>query len=290
MGPGSAAFMKLNTLQRCKPLLGTFIEISLQGNYSEQALIDYSEDAFTELKRLHNSLSFHESNSDLTRLNVKLLQQFTENIHLTEELSEILSLAQSLYHLSGGYFDLTIAPSLIFSEQLPNHLGITPKEFGNFSNITIENNSLRANKPLCIDLGGIAKGYAVDRAMTKIPTNCIASINAGGDLYHNHWQGECVDIKYGKKTSAKKSYLMRNAALASSGNYLQDNQSAFINPTTHQQHKFKGSISVFASSVMIADALTKVVLFTPKHSIKSILKFFDAQAIKINRFGFSKNI
>jgi thiamine biosynthesis lipoprotein ApbE len=94
----------------------------------------------------------------------------------------------------------------------------------------------------------------------------------------------------GKKTSAKKRVIMRDAALATSGNYHQGNQSAFINPITNQQHKFKGSISVFAPSVMIADALTKVVLLTPKHSIKSILKCFDAQAIKINRFGFSKNI
>jgi thiamine biosynthesis lipoprotein len=282
--------MKLNVLQRCKPLLGTFIEISLQGDHSQQALIDYSEEAFTELKRLHNKLSFHEADSDLTRLNLKLLQQFPDKIHLTEELSDLLALGQSMYHLSGGYFDLTIAPNLIFSEQLPNHLGISPKEYGNFSNVTIENNSLRSNKPLCIDLGGIAKGYAVDKAMAKIPTDCIASINAGGDLYHNHWQGESVDIKYGEKTSAKKRVMMRDAALATSGNYLQGNQSAFINPITNQQHKFKGSISVFAPSVMIADALTKVVLLTPKHSIKSILKCFDAQAIKINRFGFSKNI
>ena len=282
--------MKLNSLQRCKPLLGTYVELSLQGRYSQQALLNFSEDAFRELQQLHDKLSFHNANSDLSQLNTKLLDQNSGAIALTKELKEILIIGQSMHSLSEGFYDLTIAPHLVLSQQLPNHLGMSHQNYGNFSHISIADNTLHTTKPVCIDLGGIAKGYAVDQAITKIPKDCTVSINAGGDLYHSHWQGEFVEIKYGKRIFAKKRIKMKNSALATSANYFQGNQSAFINPKTNQQRTIKGSISVFASSVMIADALTKVVLLTPKNKIISILKSFDAQAIKINRLGFSANM
>ncbi len=282
--------MKLNSLQRCKPLLGTFIEVSLQGEHSEQALIDFSEQAFTELQRLHDQLSFHSANSDLSILNQKLLQKVPTAVHLSDELSEILALAQRLYKLSDGYYDVTIAPDLVLNKQLPNHLHISQQNYGNFADLLINDRTMVASKPTCIDLGGIAKGYAVDCAIAKIPADCKAIINAGGDLYHSHWQGELVKIKYGEKYSAQKTYTMQNAALATSANYYQGNASVFIDPKTHQQQFIAGSVSVFASRVMIADALTKVVLLCPKKIVKSALAFFNAQAVTINRFGFSHKI
>jgi len=280
--------MTINSLQRCKPLLGTFVEVSLQGNCSEQALLNYSELAFDELTRIHGLLSFHDKDSELSQVNIKLIAQPNEATKISTELSDILSLAQSLFTFSRGLYDLTIAPSLVFNEQLPNHLSLSEKAYGNFANLKFDNNIISTTKPLCLDLGGIAKGYAVDQAVKKLPPELEISINAGGDLYQNNWQENSVAVRYAKQYFAKRNIPMLNSALATSGNYYRNGKSAFIEPITKEQKKLHGCISVFAPSVMLADALTKIVLFMPKHECRTILELYNAQAFKISRFGFIK--
>jgi len=280
--------MSINSLQRCKPLLGTFVEVALQGDCSEQALLSYSELAFDELRRIHCLMSFHDSDSELSQLNRKLITQPNKAIKISTELNDVLSLAQSLFIFSGGVYDLTIASSLVINEQLPNHLSLSEKPYGNFADLSFDNNFIRATKPLCLDLGGIAKGYAVDQAVKKLPPELEISINAGGDLYQNNWQESSVAVRFAKQYFAKRNIPMLNSALATSGNYYRNGKSAFIEPTTKEQKKLHGCISVFAPSVMLADALTKIVLFMPKQESRTILELYNAQALKISRFGFIK--
>lgn len=282
--------MNVNSLQRCKPLLGTFVEVSLQGKCSEQALLDYSECAFDEIARIHHLFSFHESGSELSKINTKLLTQPNTKIEIGKELVDILSLAQSLFVHSNGQYDLTIASSLVLDGQLPNHLNLNNQTYGKFSDINIGKNTISSSKPLCLDLGGIAKGYAVDQAVNKLPQELDISINAGGDLYQNNWQGKQVQVKFGKRSSATRNTLMRHQALATSGNYYRYGKSAIIEPFSQKQKKIHGCISVFASSVMLADALTKLVLLMPRQECKSILELYQVHAFKINRFGLIKTI
>ncbi len=294
--------MKKNTLERCKTLLGTFVEIELKGAVDDDELIALSNSLFDEIERIHNLFSFHSELSEISALNRQALDLANRaeddknslTLTVSEDLNKVLSLALQLNQFTRGLYDITVAPSLILNEQLPNHLALTlvnrhcTLSLGNSSHITCKDGEVTITKPLCIDLGGIAKGYAVDCALKKVPEHIFCRINAGGDLAINQWKNEEVAVKYNKRGSALRTVKMQNRALATSGNYLRDKKSAFVNPLTGKHIKFKGSMSVFSADVMLSDALTKAMILSSRAQRRQLAKYYNAQAIKINRLGFVK--
>ena len=169
-----------NTFKRCKPLLGTYVEVSLSGEVNDIELITISNDIFSEIRRIEQIMSFHDPFSELSQLNKAMLAYSNRPLILSNELLQVINLAMDLYHKSVGYYDIAIAPRLVIDAHLPNHLGISRSNIlGNSSNIKLHRNTLVNNKPICIDLGGIAKGYAVDCAVKKIPKHvefCIMQV------------------------------------------------------------------------------------------------------------------
>ena len=63
------------SIQRCKPILGTYVEVSLTGRVPESELIQISEDLFKELERIHNLMSFHDEGSELSLINQNAHQE-----------------------------------------------------------------------------------------------------------------------------------------------------------------------------------------------------------------------
>lgn len=289
--------MTSNKLTRCKTLLGTFVEIDLKGHIEDNMLISLSEELFDEIERIHHLLSFHDEASELSQLNKQALNLANGETlvrELSTDLNKVLSFALELHQFTRGHYDITIAPSLVLSKQLPNHLSLSLDNsnnllsFGNSFNISCNAGVITINKPLCIDLGGIAKGYAVDCALSKVPEHVQCCINAGGDLAMSHWQNESVSLKYAKRSSALRTVQMQNSALATTGNYHRSNKSGIVKPSTGKQVRFKGSMSVFSSKAMLSDALTKAMILSSKAQKRKIAKYYNAQAIKINRLGFVK--
>lgn len=294
--------MTLNHLERCKTLLGTFVEIELRGEVADDELIALSEVIFNEIERVHHTLSFHSETSELSSLNrqaLSLANRFDPNnqtlsIAISKDLNRVLSFALELNQFTRGLYDVTVAPSLILNEQLPNHLSLNVTSqnctvaFGNSSNMSCKESVVHIDKPLCIDLGGIAKGYAVDCALSKVPEHIYCRINAGGDLAINQWKNEEVALKYNKRSTALRSVKMQNSALATTGNYHRGNRSAIVQPATGKHVKFKGSMSVFSSQAMLSDALTKAMILSSRSQKRKMAKYYNAQAIKINRLGFVK--
>jgi thiamine biosynthesis lipoprotein len=290
----------LNHLERCKPLLGTFVDVSLTGNTADNELISVSNNVFAEIERIQNLMSFHDPLSELSKLNQKMLNQINQPHLLSNDLKQVLTLAIKLSQQSSGYYDITVAAKLVLDGELPNHLLLDETcikgTLGNSSDVALHGQHLINSSPVCFDLGGIAKGYAVDCAIKKIPKNLTFTINAGGDMAISNWKQHTIALKFGKDKQALKNVIMLDSSVATSGNYYHDTRSHIINPLindkSNQQvaHHFNGSVSVFANNTMLADALTKVIiLMKPKKSI-SLLKYFNAKAIIINRFGFKRTI
>jgi FAD:protein FMN transferase len=285
--PDMSAVLKSCTVQRCKPLLGTFVEITIEGQASESELIRCSETAFTEIARIHDLLSFHDQYSELSRFNRWAISQSSAGFNASDELSEVLTLALQLNRQSDGDFDVCIAPSLIRSGQLPNHLGLKNASLGMSKDIQMIGNSIKVAQPVCMDLGGIAKGYAVDKAIALLPASLRCTINAGGDLRMNHWKNEHVGLQFAQNRRSQRCHLMLAAAVATSGSYYHNGQCAIISPRTARASKRGGSVSVFAGSTMVADALTKIIWLTPREQACRIISGFGAHAISINRFGIA---
>jgi thiamine biosynthesis lipoprotein len=261
----------------------------------EKTLIHWSNIAFDEIERIHQTLSFHQLDSELSALNTALITTPNSPFTLSTDLHTVMTFAHQLFEQSNGYYDISVAAPLVASKHLPNHLfkndtSLSKQNFGRFSDIRLDGNSIASSKAIFFDLGGIAKGYAVDQAISLLPDNISGSINAGGDMRVINWQKQMVEIKYSQRSCALKKLPMLNTALASSGSYYQEHGSQYFDPKARHYVKIKGSISVFANSAMIADALTKITVLMNRKDAKEVLNSFNANAISINRFGFSRHI
>jgi thiamine biosynthesis lipoprotein len=269
-----------SSIRRCQPLLGTFVEVSLEGPRSQAELIALSGEVFTEIRRIDGLLSFHREDSELSHINLHAARALQA---ISDDLRDVLREALWLSALSNGAFDISVAPTLIARGALPDH-GPAAAPEADWRDIELDGNRVRFGRALVVDLGGIAKGYAVDRAMALIPADVSACVNAGGDLRMRHWRQEHFAIRVpGSPLRATVSLPMRNAAVASSIGCPGDHLGMIIDPRERRPVRDPRSYSVFAANAMRADALTKVACLMP--SCAAIMRCAGAEAIAIDAEG-----
>lgn len=260
-----------NHLRRCRPLLGTYVEITLQGDFSDAQLIELSQSGFAAIEQIQQLMSFHASDSELTRIN---RYAHAEPQAISVLTFELLQQALQLSELSQGLFDISVGSVLVQHGALPNHQ-FRFSDDCNWQAIQLQPNAIFFSQPLQIDLGGIAKGFAVDKALDSIrqaaiqlnnssTTDINICINAGGDLRMTHWQQQTVGIRHPKQPQQLVPIALKNTALATSARYfLADSQltenAGIYSPITQAPVRDNRSYSVFANSCMLADALTKVI-------------------------------
>jgi FAD:protein FMN transferase len=273
-----------NHLARCRPLLGTYVEITLQGDFTHAQLIELSQRGFAAIEQVQQLMSFHASESELTRIN---RYAHLEPRPISALTFELLQQALQLSELSQGLFDVTVGSALVQHRALPNHdfcppdNHLTMNEYANWQAIQLQPETIFFSQPLQIDLGGIAKGFAVDKAfdaiqhaadkLTSEANNLNSSkadinicINAGGDLRMSHWQQQTVGIRHPQHPQQLLPITLKNTALATSAGYfLADSHltenAGIYSPKTHTPVRDNRSYSVFANTCMLADALTKVI-------------------------------
>lgn len=252
MGPGTPT--PLNRLARCRPALGTYVKISLCGD-DEGELLGHSQAAFAEIERVERLMSFHDPASELSRLN---REAHLRPVTVSRETAEVLRFGLRLSRLSDGAFDFTVAPELVRRGHLPDH-GQAADPRATWRDVHLEGGRVRFGRPLLVDLGGIAKGYAVDRAMAVVPSRLEAVVNAGGDLRMRPWRGRTVAVQVPRRRRRSlRQIVMRAGAVATSGSYLGEEGSPIFCPRRRQPIETRCSASVFATSCLHADALTKV--------------------------------
>ena len=268
------------SLERCQPLLGTFVEISLRGDCSEDELLRLSSAAFAQIRLVDEAMSFHRPDSELSELNRNAAQRACL---ISPALREVLAEALWLSRLSGGLFDVSTAAKLVHNKQLPNP-GIRVDRRANWEDIDLQGATVRFTRPLLIDLGGIAKGYAVDQAMQVIPEQIQCTINAGGDLRMNHWQGQRVGIRI-PGSDQLRELPMCAAALASSVSLQTRNDVVIIDPRCGSAVEDPRSYSVFASTAMRADGLTKIAVLGQRRGDGELLRRAGGIALIIDADG-----
>ncbi|MEZ5496638.1 MAG: FAD:protein FMN transferase [Gammaproteobacteria bacterium] len=250
----------MNQIKRCQPFLGTFVDIYIEAEISDENLIDVSNEAYSIIADIHRKMSFHEASSEVSRLNESA---YREPIKVSQDFIQVLNFSIELSILTDGIFDICIANELMKSGLLPNHNNY--KHHSNrYENIEIEDDTVFFKKPLSLDVGGVAKGYAVDKAFEHIVNKLDSanvsqiSINAGGDIRYFDWENSWVYIPNQNK-NLKPYQLLRPGLATSSGYYSPGNNLQVFSPVTGKQVEAKETISVFADKCMHADALTKVV-------------------------------
>ncbi len=211
-------------------------------------------------------MSFHEPASDVSRLN--RMAAF-EAVTVDPATFAVLEKAQALAELSDGVFDITVAAQLVAWGFLPrpeDAPDTDPK--ASWHDIALNGNTVRFQRPLWIDLGGIAKGYAVDYALTAmaLPAHAQISVNAGGDLRVAGPNPERVRLQAPADGQHVPVIEIENAGLASSSGRddLRVAHNGQVGPhidgKTHGSVGTRSFVSVVAPDCITADALTKIVL------------------------------
>jgi len=265
----------VSIVRRARPLLGTLIEIRVEGmqrNLASSAI----DIAFAEIARIHRLMSFHEPGSDLSRLHRARVGAW---VSVDARTREVLAYALRVARESNGCFDPTVAAEQVACGYLPQpHSAFVPDSNASWRDIELNDDDVRLCKPLWIDLGGIAKGYAVDRAV-EILLDAGAEqvcVNAGGDLRIAGPRAECVHVRDASGAIAAAVEL-GDAAIASSTSVPADATAAHRDGENKQPIEGGVTASVIAANCMTADALTKVVLARGAASARS-LAAFGAQA------------
>ncbi|MEY3224890.1 MAG: hypothetical protein RL565_1080 [Pseudomonadota bacterium] len=267
---------------RCKPLLGTFVEISTEdGEHLPHAI----EMAFTAIEQVQSLMGFHDPDSELSQINAR---SHLEPIRIHSWTAEVLAIAKEIHIESQGIFNCGIGHRLVEAGLLPRHISLNGQSFGGIEDLLfIEPNLVQSKLPLCLDLGGIAKGYAVDKAAEVLFSHDIqsGSVNAGGDM---RVFGNCTqDIQIrnpSKPLELIQIGSLKSGAVATSSLYFAkrdaDAKSYMVNPLNQEHIEFSESYSVIANECVYADALTKVVSISG-NAQHPCLSHFSAHAIKI---------
>jgi thiamine biosynthesis lipoprotein len=253
--------------RRAQPWLGTIVEISIGDDDYDYDLAAAFERAFESVALVHRLMSFHSPDSELARINRASIGDIVE---IDPHTYTVLQKAQEIFEASAGLFDIRVGGCLMNWHLLPlsgqKPIAYLPRQ---------KAYTLAAERQLkkltsdCLDLGGIAKGYAVDLAVSSLQEVGVrnACVNAGGDLRVIGESDTEVLLRDPAEPSSMIGKLhLRNQALATSASYFSVRESehgkysALVNGQTGEPILDKKSISVSASECMLADALTKVVM------------------------------
>ena len=233
--------------RRCRPLLGTFVEIDAD----DEAAI---EAGYAAIATVHHLMSAHEPDSDLSRVN-RFAHLGPVEVHAWTAL--VLERALFWAKESEGAFDpVRAGKAAIERGYLPCLPGQPEPAAAHWSWLELQGRSVRLLKPGCVDLGGIAKGFALDKAIEALRRAGADAglVNAGGDMAAFGPQPWPVQIADPLIRSPRIEIALENEALATSA--VLDGGWAHL-PGADRRWL---SASVRALSAMDADALTKVLL------------------------------
>jgi thiamine biosynthesis lipoprotein len=280
-------------IRRARPLLGTFVEIEVAG--AAKSKLDAAIDAaFEAVASIHRLMSFHDPESDVSRLNREACLR-PVSVHACTV--QVLEAAVEMHRRSKGIFDIAVAPALQI-------IGLLPRLSADSPDVT-EARTLDAiellpgqtvrfrHADVRIDLGGIAKGFAVDSALQALRGFGVTSglVNAGGDLAAFGEEPQTIHIRHPRDPRRLICNIeVTDEALASTARRFDLFQSAdttgsaIIDPRTRKPvHTIDGA-TVRASSCMVADALTKIVMIAGTDAIE-LLEHYNASALLISSDG-----
>lgn len=251
-------------VSRARPLLGTLVEICAWGGAHGIAAVASAFEAVAQVQRL---MSVHDPDSDVSRLN-RAGRDRSVQVHAWT--AEVLRFALKLQQESGGAFDCGIGSALERAGFLP--AGAAPAgpagAVADVDSVHFDGPvEARMKKPVCLDLGGVAKGYAVDRAVEALSDSGVAAglVNAGGDLRAFGLDGFPIMVRDPSSPGRyARAFRLSTGAVATSAGYyssgLADGEPVMpiFDPLRKRFLQSDLSVTVIATTCMAADALTKV--------------------------------
>jgi len=294
-------------------IFGTRFSLKLWAEDREDAdkAIDQVE---TEMWRLHHMLSPYEPGSELSRINT---HAFSELVMISSEMFTLLE--RSLYYgkLTDGAFDPSFSSIGQYydyragskpGENLTDRQIEEAKQAIDFRLIKLDKKSQAVqflHPQMKLDLGGIAKGYAVDRAADILYSLGIqnASISAGGDMRilgdksgKNRRKGQpwIIGIKNPRQEATAIRLPLENTAVSTSGDYERffidestgERVHHILDPKTGKSAAKLSSVTVLGEKGLDTDPLsTSVFVLGVEKGLTLINSLSEYDAILIDTTG-----
>ena len=240
-------------------LMGTRLDVVMSGN--ESLLTEVWRRIVAETERLHRMLNRFDPASDISCINHKAV---AHPVALSDELWNMLTDIKKYHRYTLGYFDITLR---------------------DFNRVILDERCRTvafAEKKISLDLGGYAKGYALEKMREIMTTAGVtqalvnfgnSSVLALGAHPHGNYWGVGVDDPFGTGQQLK-TYQLRNQSLSTSGNTPQHTEH-IINPHSGKYISEKKLVSVVSSNAVEAEVLSTAIMIADKNSILFIKKMFE---------------
>ncbi|HYA15906.1 MAG TPA: FAD:protein FMN transferase [Bryobacteraceae bacterium] len=228
--------------------------------------------AFEEIAQVHRLMSFHTRESDISLLN---REASVRPVPVHRWTLDVLRQALVFSAATDGCFDITIGAELVEWGILPRPAGAVSRPAGDWRDILIlSGGSVKFRRPVWIDFGGIAKGYAVDRAIACLRRRGArrAVVNAGGDIRVSGARAEPIILDPGVLQCALPVLGLADGSVAGSGSERQRLRPHVdgVSRAAAPEGRF---VCVVAERCMVADALTKVVMAQGSRSAPHLRRF-----------------
>ena len=282
--------------------MGTRIVVELWS--TDKAAGESAIDAvMAEMDRIDRGMSTYKSDSELSRLNAAAA---AHPVKVSPELFRLLETALEYSRITEGAFDVTYA-SVGFMYDFRAHHHPSEQQIRsalpavNYHHVLLDqaSSSVRYTQPgVRIDLGGIAKGYAVDCGIAILQQRGIrhAIVQAGGDSriigdrFGKPW---IVGIKHPDRKGEVIARLpLVDTAISTSGDYeryFDENGTRYhhiIDPHTGHSASKVRSATILASSATRSDGLSKTAfVLGAEAAIKIYERLGDVDAIIVKPDG-----
>ena len=275
----------VSTESGSRQVMGTFARMVVVSKDTSKARTAIKA-AFEKIASVEKLMSRYDKTSQLSIVNS---EAFDKPIKVDDVLFELLQRSVYYSRISGGAFDITVGPLIILWKKCAEANSPPNKEQMQEVNERIgyeklildpENKTVQfANDGMMLDLGAIAKGCAIDRAIETIKKAGVngAMVDIGGDIAcfgkapgTNGWviglQDPAVD--YIRRVAMNKILLklkLSDMAIATSGDYQRyvtiagKRYSHIINPATSTSADETASVTIIAQNATDADAMATTV-------------------------------
>jgi len=287
-------------VERTWPVMGTFASITLRANNADQ-LDAVCEETAAILEDVNSRMSVYIPDSEISRINTT-----TEAVPVSPLTRQMLQRTRHYTEQTGGAFDATAMPLIRlwgFSggktpDQLPSDAAIeAARRLTGIAKLDIGEDSARFSVPgMTLDLGGIAKGFAVDRSYEAViaRTPIDAIFNLGGNIrVHGKatpdrpWRIGVQDpFAQGKTLGALA--LQSGMALATSGNYERfvtingKRYAHIIDPRNGRPVEGMAGVTILSGSATEADALsTALFVIGIENAAATLARFPGSEAILV---------
>jgi len=284
--------------QQQRDIMGTRVSVELW--QADAASVDCSARVFSEMDRINALMSTYLESSEISYINANA---GAAEVEISDEMLYLIQRSIHFSEISGGAFDITYA-SVGYAYDYRKHQRPSDQLVAqnlaaiDYRHIELDDHRIHFNdSAVRIDLGGIAKGYAVDRAIDILRDCGIsrAMVSAGGDsriIGDRDGRPWMIGIQHPRKPGGIALRLpLSDIAISTSGDYERyfvDNGERvhhIINPATGHSASASWSASVIGPDAMTTDALSTTIFILG--AVKGLaliesLDGFDAVVIDSN--------